>query len=342
MDTTTQIIIVIALILLISGIITAIVFLSKSKNKAPKQRELDAPLPSQARKTAPRPGTSSPISGAASPVHTPPVSSPPTPTVAGGEDGYLTETGVEEEEDESMLPPEELDDWGEDIAIDDGGADLDDYQEEEEKPVTTSTPQFDDDDDDYGGVEDDNFELIAKELEDISAGTRQAFTQAIIEKEFSISKMREADAISQKCVRTYLDENEIPNPRKVGERLFVIHPKIQVSDLPEFAESYLDDGSETNQRYFSELEEICEQHEESVLDLFLQFNSTLPEHLKCSIVGEVRRPEPGVVFMAPEWDDGDFAKPDFGEDEEDISDDDDFYEDYYDDLEEIDENDDDR
>jgi hypothetical protein len=323
------ILLAVLLALIIAGALLAFVLGGKAKKS--KKREIDAPLPSQAYKKAARPPATTaaqtpPTAAepAATPSSTTTVATPTVEAAASPLDEPAL-TGDDFVEAPAQAPDaldgvSEDEDWGADIAL--------------------ASDQDEDDDADLL-PEDEDDSLISKELEDISAGTRQAFTQAIIDREFSISKMREADETSQKCVQAYLEDNEVPNARKIQERLFVIHPKIQVSDLPEFAESYLDDGSDNYQENFAELEEMCEAHEESVLDLFLRFNSTLPEAIKCSIVGEVRRPVAGVVFLAPEWDDGDFAKPDFGDDEAEIGDDDDFYEDYYDDLEEIDTDDDD-
>ncbi len=251
------------------------------------------------------------------------------------------------------------DGWGAGLDISDEATTAPDFEEplrpapiSRQAPASRPTPparptvSFGDDDEEDGDTddgepgEDDVLDaFIAKELKDISRETQQAFTQAIIERDFSISKMKEADEISQKCVAAYLQDHEVPKANKMQERLFAIHPQIQVSDLPQFAESYLDDGNDDNQEIFADLEEMCDSHEESVLDLFMQFNSTLPARLKCSLVGEVKRPIRAVLFLAPEWDDSDFAKPDFGEDEEDVDENDDFYEDYYEDLDELEDED---
>lgn len=346
------------LALLILGIGFVIYTIAKKKKEEPE--EADAPQalpPSQTRKVAaPPPGrtTTPPVAVTETPPAPAPVPSTPPPAVEVAAEG-LSAADFTSEEPEPLSAADELadddEDWGGDISMsldDDLGEiataeepeparqPVDEFEEEveDEEPeeIDTSISATDDDEADV---------LVEKELEDLPREIRQAFTQAIIDREFNISKMKEADEISQKCVMAYLDENEVPNARRVAERLFAIHPKIQVSDLPQFVESYLDDGSDQNQDHFADFEEMCEAHEESVLDLFMRFNAILPSRLKCSLVGSTKHPEPAVIFMAPEWEDGDFAKPDFGEDEEDIDDHEDFYEDYYDDLEEIEESEDD-
>lgn len=211
----------------------------------------------------------------------------------------------------------------------------------------------DEDDLDWGGdiqldeeaeaIEEDDQGKLGKEeaeeerlLEGILPEIRRAFDEVTYSSDFHASKRKEADEFSHRCVAHFLETHETEGAEANRERIFALHPKIQLTDLPEFVESYVDPGEEKYYHHFAAFEKDVEEHTESPLLLFERFNQRLPDELRSERVGQVLKPVPAVIYLAPEWDQEEFDQPDFTEDDEEISGDEDFYEDFYDELDEDD------
>jgi len=201
------------------------------------------------------------------------------------------------------------------------------------------------DEDDWGDIDereaavDDGW--AGPTLERVSPEIKQAFKEASMNQEFHVSKRKEADDLIVKCVQGYLASTDNPEVKRNQERVYALHSSIQLSDLPEIVESFVDSGEESNQKHFADFEDMCNTHDDSVLVLFEKFNTTLPSHLRSRRIAEVTDPIPAVIYLAPEWDEGDFDRPDFDERDEDIDEDVDYLEDFYDQLEDDDEDEDD-
>ncbi|GHB91462.1 hypothetical protein [Cerasicoccus arenae] len=257
-------------------------------------------------------------------------------------------------------PVAEEDEWGDDDAWDidtsasidavgetsledDFSADVKAQQAESQKKTKKMVDRrsSEDDDDDWGDVPESEDDLqdgwTGPKLTRVSPEIKQAFKEAVLNQEFHVSKRKEADDLIVKCVKAYLAANEDSAVKTANERVYALHSKIQVSDLPEIIESFVDSGDESNQKYFADFEDMCNTHEDSVLVLFEKFNTTLPINLRSRRIAEISEPLPAVLYLAPEWEDDDFDRPDFDERDEDISEDVDYLEDFYDQLEDDDE-----
>ncbi|WP_269540377.1 hypothetical protein [Cerasicoccus fimbriatus] len=257
---------------------------------------------------------------------------------------------------------QEEDEWGDDDAWDiepSGSADLDSIgvtseedefsagvkaqqEEAEAKPKKmVDRRSSEDDDDDWGSEGDSDIEYAdnwnGPTLPRVSPEVKKAFKDESLSQEFHVSKRKEADELIVKCVQAYLKDNENAEVKAGQERIFALHSKIQLSDLPEIIESFVDSGDEGNQKYFADFEDMCNTHEDSVLVLFERFNTTLPINLRSRRIAEITEPMPAVIYLAPEWEDDDFDRPDFDERDEDIDENVDYLEDFYDQLEDDDE-----
>ncbi|WP_309384050.1 hypothetical protein [Cerasicoccus frondis] len=260
---------------------------------------------------------------------------------------------------------EEEDEWGDDDswdiestadtdldALDAVGVDSDDDKfsadvkaqqtEAEAKPKKmVDRRSSEDDDDDWGSEGDENIEYAdnwtGPTLVRVSPEIKKAFKDESLTQEFHVSKRKEADELIVKCVQAFLKNNENQDIKAARERIFALHAKIQLSDLPEIVESFVDSGDEGNQKYFADFEDMCNTHQDSVLVLFERFNTTLPINLRSRRIAEISEPHPAVIYLAPEWEDDDFDRPDFDERDEDIDENVDYLEDFYDQLEDDDE-----
>jgi len=222
--------------------------------------------------------------------------------------------GVKKQQDDSAAKPKKIvdrksseddeDDWGDD--------------------VTEGQQEFDDG-------------WTGPVLTRVSPEIKQAFKEESLTQEFHVSKRKEADELIVKCVQAYLKDNTDSEVKAARERVYALHAKIQSSDLPEIIESFVDSGDEVNQKYFADFEDMCNTHQDSVLVLFEKFNTTLPLHLRSRRIAEMSDPMPAVLYLAPEWEDDDFDRPDFDERDEDIDENVDYLEDFYDQLEDDDE-----
>ncbi|MEO0794978.1 MAG: hypothetical protein AAFX93_07445 [Verrucomicrobiota bacterium] len=255
----------------------------------------------------------------------------------------------------AKAPVEEDDGWGDD---DDWGietsSDLDaigevsledDFSADVKKQQEDATPKkklverrsSEDDEDEWGDdiVEEDELDdgWTGPVLKRVSAEVKEAFKEASLSQEFHVSKRKEADEFIVKCVQSYLGGNKDEAVKAAQERVFALHTKIQLSDLPEIIESFVDSGEESNQAFFADFEDMCNNHDDSVLVLFEKFNTTLPNHLRSRRIAEVTEPLAAVVYLAPEWDESDFSRPDFDDRDEDIDEDMDYLEEFYDQLE---------
>lgn len=194
-----------------------------------------------------------------------------------------------------------------------------------------------DDEDDWGDTDGDEQDLedgwTGPTLARVSPEIKKAFKDSSLNQEFHVSKRKEADELIVKCVQAYLKDNTDPAVKAAHERIYALHSNIQLSDLPEIVESFVDSGEEGNQRHFADFEDMCNTHEDSVLVLFEKFNTTLPLNLRSRRIAEISEPLPAVIYLAPEWEDDDFDRPDFDERDEDIDDSVDYLEDFYDQLE---------
>lgn len=255
---------------------------------------------------------------------------------------------------------EEEDEWGDDDAWDiESSADIDSIGEtsleddfsagvksQQEEAAAKPRKMVDrrsseDDDDDWGDIAEGQADLDddwkGPTLNRVSPEVKQAFKDASFNQEFHVSKRKEADDLIVKCVQAYLKDNNDPAIKEAQERVFALHSKIQLSDLPEIIESFVDSGEESNQKHFADFEDMCNTHEDSVLVLFEKFNTTLPVHLRSRRIAEITDPLPAVLYLAPEWEEDDFDRPDFDERDEDIDENVDYLEDFYDQLEDDDE-----
>lgn len=197
-----------------------------------------------------------------------------------------------------------------------------------------------DDEDDWGDIAEGQDDLgddwDGPTLPRVSPEIKQAFKEESLNQEFHVSKRKEADDLIVKCVQAYLKDNNDPAIKQAKERIFALHSKIQLSDLPEIIESFVDSGDEGNQKYFADFEDMCNTHEDSVLVLFEKFNTQLPVNLRSRRIAEQAEPLPSVLYLAPEWEEDDFDRPDFDERDEDIDENVDYLEDFYDQLEDDD------
>ncbi|WP_309399677.1 hypothetical protein [Cerasicoccus maritimus] len=255
-------------------------------------------------------------------------------------------------------PAVEEDEWGDDDAWDietTAEADIDSIgvtSEEEEFSAGVKAQQeesaakpkkivdrrsTEEDDDDWGNEGDQDVEFAdnwtGPVLQRVSSEIKKAFKDGSLNQEFHVSKRKEADELIVKCVQAYLKDNDNAEVKAANERIFALHCKIQLSDLPEIVESFVDSGDDGNQKHFADFEDMCNTHEDSVLVLFERFNTTLPINLRSRRIAEISKPLAAVVYLAPEWEDDDFDRPDFDERDEDIDENVDYLEDFYDQLE---------
>jgi len=254
--------------------------------------------------------------------------------VAGDDDeGWGDEDGW----DVSMSS--DIDSIGETSLEDDFSAGVKSQQEKaDEKPKKiVDRRSSEEDEDDWGDIDEQAADMddgwTGPTLGRVSPEVKQAFKDASLNQEFHVSKRKEADDLIVKCVQGYLGSTDNAEIKANQERIFALHSNIQLSDLPEIVESFVDSGEESNQKHFAEFEEMCNTHDDSVLVLFEKFNTTLPSHLRSRRIAEVTDPIPAVIYLAPEWEEDDFDRPDFDERDEDIDENIDYLEDFYDQLE---------
>lgn len=264
----------------------------------------------------------------------------PQPAVDEGED----EWGDDDAWDVEMSG--DIDQVGVSSVEDDFSAEVKAQQETAQTPKKSKSKLVDrrsseEDEDEWGDDIDSMEELddgwAGPVLKRVSPEVKEAFKESSLNQEFHVSKRKEADDLIVKCVQAYLAGEQSPEVKAARERVFALHAKIQLSDLPEIVESFVDSGDDSNQAHFADFEDMCNTHEDSVLVLFEKFNTTLPPNLRSRRIAELTEPMAAVVYLAPEWEDDDFDRPDFDERDEDVDENVDYLEDFYDQLDDDDE-----